>query len=185
MIDLRKEIAPAGTWRYLGFRHGHLPLGQIPIAARTAKDIQTSTGGKCLRIGKISQTNAFVLDLGKGRRLLYARPQYSGYGSAARRVFVSPPPFNVDNDHALARKIAVNAGYNYVLLLRIPPRINRSHGPFEKMQVQVSVLHSIAFVDRRVLDKWLARHPTLFPGRRPELGSLPDESRFSGFTSHN
>jgi hypothetical protein len=180
-ISLEKLIVP-GTWRYLGELHSKLPIEGIPIGGRSAKEIQTTAGGICLRIGRTHVRNAFVLALKDGRRLLYVRPQWSGYAKVAERVFCSPASFKPDFDHALAKKIAEGAGYNYVLMLRVAPRINRAHGTYEKLPSALSVTDPIAFVDRRVLDKWLGRHPTLFPGRHLKISYTPGAVPNVGFT---
>lgn len=180
-ISLEKLILP-GTYRYLGELHSRLPVKSIPIGARSAKDIQAATNGTCLRIGQTSVRNAFVLSLEDGRRVLYVRPQWRGYAKVARRVFSSPTSFEPHFDHALASKIAERASYNYVLMLRISGRINCAHGSYEKREPGSSAMEPVAFVDQRALDKWLGRHPKLFPGRRLEISYTPGAVPDGGFT---
>jgi hypothetical protein len=180
-LTLEKLFTPA-TWRFLGALHLDLPFGSIPIGARSAKDIQTATGGTCFRIGRVEVRNAFVLALKGERRLLYVRPQYPAYAKAAKRVFAARVSYDVDFDHALARSIALRAAYNYVLLLRLPPHINRAHGSYEKLRMACPAADAVAFVDRRVLDKWLGRHPALFTGRRLDISYAPHARPDLGLT---
>lgn len=90
-------------------------------------------------------------------RLLYVRPLYGGYRYAARKVFPATA-WQIDYDHALGRKMANQLGFNYVLLIRIPPNANRSHGRFEHAEPIVGLcLNKLCFADRRIIDKWLGR----------------------------
>jgi hypothetical protein len=179
-ISLRKEILP-GTWRYLGLVHGPLDIGKIPIAGRSCRDIQKLVRGRCLPAGDALEDEAFVMQLKDGRRLLYVNPDFKKYRKLAEKVFADPPSFDVDYDHALAKTLARNR-YRYVLLLRIARRVNRSHGSFEGRIEVAGRLGAVAFVDRRILDKWLSRRPRLFPGREPLRPYIPDAGPDGGFT---
>jgi hypothetical protein len=72
--------------------------------------------------------------------------------------------------------------YKYVLLLRVPYRINRSHGSYEGGIKLAGPVGAVAFVDRRILDKWLSRRPKLFTNRNPRAPYLADARPDGGFT---
>jgi hypothetical protein len=171
-----------GTWRYLGLVHGPIDIGQIPIAGRSPAHIRALVRGRCLPAAHVREQDAFLLRLSDGRRLLYVNRDFKYYRRLAQRVFADPPSFRVDYDHALAKKLARLAGYKYVLLLRIPPHINRSHGSFEGKIKVAGPAGAVAFVDRRILDKWLSRRPRLFSGRNPLRPYIADARPDGGFT---
>lgn len=157
MLNLTKTIE-RGTYRFIGQRVSGLSVSDVPIGAINIKAIVHHTGGTPYRIGRINPTNAFVLGH-PPLRLLYVRPAYSGYRNAAKKVF-SNTPWAVDFDHALGRKMAQQLGFNYVLLIRIPPGTNRAHGRFERAAQHVGLhLHKLCFADPRIFDKWLGRPP--------------------------
>jgi hypothetical protein len=158
IISLKKIILP-GTWRHLGQRCPDISPSSVPIAGREPREIAKILDGELYQIGRHLIKNAFIVKKGSAR-FLYVRPNYSGYRNVARKVF-STVPWNVDYDHALSRRIAneVKTAYEYVLLLRVPPSVNRQHGHFEKKDNLGSQNPSICFADDRVFDKWLGRPP--------------------------
>jgi len=157
-ISLIKHILP-GTFRYLGQRCPDISPSAIPIAGYNYKDISEKIGGEAYRIGRIRVENAFVVIKGNAR-FLYVRPKYSTYRKVAERVF-SKVNWDIDYDHSLSKRIALNAfpSYKYVLLLRVAPSVNRQHGSFEKKDKLLKKPPSLCFADDRILDKWLARPP--------------------------
>lgn len=157
-ISLKKEILP-GTWRFLGLRCPDINPSEVPIAGNIPHDIAKKIGGECYRIGRFKVENAFLV-VKDNARFLYVRPKYSGYRKVATRAF-SAVPWDVDFDHALAKRIAVkaNPSYNYVLLLRVPPSVNRQHGSCEKKDQLNNTVPPMCFADDRILDKWLGRPP--------------------------
>ncbi|MCF3641573.1 hypothetical protein LXM94_16495 [Rhizobium sp. TRM95111] len=164
-VNLAKIVEP-GSLRWIGQRLEGLAGLDIPVGASDMRAVALHLGGEIYRIGGINLRNAFVVERGP-LRLVYVRPTYSGYRFAARRVFKSTP-WAVDYDHVLARNIAIRFGVGYVLLIRLPPRANRSHGPHEKPALRRGVnLRKLLFADRRILDKWLGR----------PVRPLPDMSR--------
>lgn len=157
-ISLKKNILP-GTFRYLGQRCPNISPSAVPIAGYRYEEITKKINGKAYRIGRIKVENAFIVIKGNAR-FLYVRPKYSTYRKVAERVF-SKVNWDVDYDHALSKRIAMKAfpSYKYVLLLRIPPSVNRQHGSFEKKDKLLNKSPSLCFADDRILDKWLARPP--------------------------
>lgn len=158
-FDLQKTFE-RGTWRWIGQRVRGVSSSGIPIGASDIRSIIRHTGGKAFRVGRIKTTNAVVIER-PPFRLLYVRPQYAGYRYAATRVFPSTR-WKIDFDHALGRRIAIELGYSYVLLIRIPPGINRAHGRYERpVPMPGYNLKKLCFADRRILDKWIGRSPNL------------------------
>lgn len=156
-IDLAKVIE-RGSYRWIGQLIRGLSSSDIPIGGSGIRPIIRHTGGTAYRIGQIGLHNAFVIDR-PPLRLLYVRPAYTGYRFAAGKVFTALPR-KVDYDHALGRRTAIELGFAYVLLIRLSPSANRSHGPFEKGEPVTGLnLHKLCFADRRIMDKWLGRRP--------------------------
>ncbi len=174
-VSLTKDILP-GTWRYLGQRCPHIYPSSVPIAGREPAAIARALDGELYQIGRYEVRNAFLV-VKNNARFLYVRPGYSGYRRVTRKVF-SKVPWNVDYDHALSRRIANAAkpAYKYVLLLRVPPSVNRQHGHSEKKDNLGSDIPSICFADDRIFDKWLGRSP-LARGRSPAV--------LSGYSTNN
>lgn len=172
MKILGKFIEP-GTWRYLGQRCSIEAPHRIPIAGHSMIAIQRSIGAICYTIGRICPQNAFLAVVGN-MRFLYVRPTYKGYRKAAMRVF-SEVPWSVDFDHALARNIALKASptFCYVLLLRVPPDVNRRHGSFEKRSRLPTVVPEVCFADDRIGDKWIGRSPMQNRDRVGMMGYSP------------
>jgi len=157
MIVTEKSIEP-GSFRWIGQRVAALSTLDVPIGARDADAILRHCGGKAYRIGRISPNNAFVIDRDP-LRLLYVRPGYTGYRRAAGKVFTAPRR-KVDYDHALGRQSALALGFGFVLLIRLTPLANRSHGSFEKAAPLAGPnMDPLCFADRRIVDKWLGRPP--------------------------
>jgi hypothetical protein len=177
-LSAEKIIEP-GAWRWIGQRLEGLSSLDVPIGGSSIKSIARHTGGRAYRIGSIKPSNAFVIER-PPLRLLYVRPAYGGYHYAARKVF-SKADWPIDYDHVLGRKIAMQLGFSYVLLIRLSPRINRSHGPFEKKAALVTGLnlHKLCFADRRIMNKWIGRPSKLF-GRQALLDpySLNSKKKF-------
>lgn len=156
-FDLTKRIE-RGTWRWIGERVHGLSTLDVPIGGSSLRAILRHTGGTPHRIGRINPMNAFVIDR-PPLRLLYVRPRYGGYRYAAGKVF-RQKDWKVDYDHALGRAIAESLGFCYVLLIRIPPNVNRGHGRFERPRpVTGPSLQKLCFADSRILDKWIGRPP--------------------------
>ena len=157
-LILEKNILP-GSWRYLGQRCPNINPSEVSIAGNLPENIAAKLGGDIYKIGRVEFKNAFLVVMNNAR-FLYVRPSYSGYRKLATRVF-SEISWKVDFDHALARRIATSAkpSYQYVLLLRIPPSVNRQHGFYEKKDKLVNPLPDMCFADDRILDKWLGRSP--------------------------
>jgi len=157
-ISLKKSILP-GTWRYLGQRYPNIVPRVVPIAGREPKVIAQALNGELYQIGRYQTRNAFLV-IKEGARFLYVRPSYSGYRKVASKVF-SEVDWKVDYDHALSRRIAKAAkpAYEYVLLLRVPPSVNRQHGHFEKKDNLDVSNPNLCFADDRIFDKWLGRAP--------------------------
>ena len=154
-MTLRKSIKP-GTWRWVGKRVSGLAPYDIPIGAKTITDIVEHLNGNAFRIGRVDPRNAVVVEK-PPVRLLYVRPSYSRYRQTAQKVFPQID-WAVDYDHALARNIALNLGINYVLLIRISPRANRSHARYERAEtIALPSDARLLFADRRIMDKWIGR----------------------------
>ena len=157
-LDLQKTIEP-GTWRYLALRCPALFPQQIPIAGASIKAIENCIKGDCYRIGHINPRNAFLV-IKENARLLYVSPNYNNYRYAAQKVFPKTQ-WAVDFDHALARNICRKASpqFEYILMLRVPPIVNRQHGQLEKLHQLKGARPDVCFADDRILDKWLGRPP--------------------------
>jgi hypothetical protein len=157
-LSLTKEILP-GTWRHLGQRYPSLNPGGIPIAGSSVKSICDCVKGDCYKIGRVMLKNAFLV-LKDRLRLLYVSPVYKRYRDVASIVFPEVP-WQVDYDHALAKNICSKADppFPYVLLLRVPPGVNRQHGYHEKIHQLYGARPDVCFADDRILDKWLGRPP--------------------------
>ncbi len=95
------------------------------------------------------------------RRGFYVRPDYKGYRRAAGLVFASCS-WKVDYDHSLSRNLAYRLGYTYVLLLRVAPRTNRSHGHLERQLKVSDDVPDICFADDRIREKWIGRSANRF-----------------------
>lgn len=153
-LSLHKSIEP-GTYRYLGQRVAGIDPAAVPIAGKSCEAIVRQLDGQAFAIGRTRLHNAFVVESGV-LRLLYVRPQYTGYRAAARKVFLDAP-FACDYDHVLGKSLASRLGYAYVLVARIVPSANRSHGHAEK---QPGSLHAppLCFFDRRIKAKAYGRN---------------------------
>lgn len=154
MLDLKKVIEP-GTWRWIGQRVQGLDFNAIPVAGRSIDAIAGALGGTAFQVRRLRVENAFVVQAGV-LSLLYVRPDYRAYRRAASLVF-SPCAWPVDYDHALGRSIASRLGYAYVLLLRMPPGVNRSHGHLERAFHLSGAAPDICFADERIRSKWIGR----------------------------
>jgi hypothetical protein len=164
LVDLTKRIEP-GTWRYIGQKLAGIAPSNIPVAGASLKEIHGYLGGRCFQIGQVNPDNAFVVERDT-LRLLYVRPDYTSYRRTAQMVF-RPCEWKVDFDHALGRHVAKELGYKYVLLLRIIPSINRSHGSYERLAISGGSLPRLCFVDSRIRDKWIGRGPKFWPRSIP------------------
>jgi len=167
MISLHKTIA-TNSWRHLGRQVTSVGPSTLPIGGCSIRRLHGVLGGKLLKIGRISTSNAFVVEIGNFR-LVYVNPRYRGYRRAAGKVF-NDCPWPIDYDHLLSAKLAAALGFSYVLIARILPQANRSHGRLERLpsgKVYLS-LHSTCLADARILSKWI--------NRRPSAGHLPYRS---------
>ncbi len=164
-IDIIEKKIARGSWRWIGQRVSGLSLLDVPIAAVSVRSILRHIGGTAYRIGRTLPDNAVVIDR-PPLRLLYVRPLYNGYRQVAKKVFPTSN-WQVDFDHALGRKIACRMGFSYVLLIRLSPRINRSHGVYERTPPLVGI-HKLGFADQRIRDKWIGRSPRFMPNSAPE-----------------
>jgi hypothetical protein len=144
-LSIKEKIILPGTWRYLGQKCPNINPSDIPIAGNSFDKIGKAIGGDCYKIGRSKVENVFVVIKGDVR-FLYVRPRYTGYRTVANKVF-SKVYWKVDFDHALSKRIALKASpeYKYVLLLRVPPRVNRQHGSLEKK------INSVTFHQSSVL----------------------------------
>ncbi|WP_337056208.1 hypothetical protein [Pseudomonas sp. USHLN015] len=154
MLNLNKNTG-RGTWRSIGQRMQGLQVQSIPIAGKSIELITTKLDGTAYQIGRIHTENAFVVKKGV-LSLLYVRPDYRGYRRTAGLVF-APCSWKVDYDHALSRNLASQLGYTYVLMLRVVPRINRSHGHLERKLKESEEVPGICFADERIRGKWMGR----------------------------
>lgn len=159
VFNLKKRVILPGTWRYLGQRCPNIHPASVPIAGKSIASITAELKSECYRVGRVQVSNAFLLVKDRAR-FLYVRPDFTGYRRVAKKVF---PKVNwaADFDHSLSKRIALVAGYKYVLLLRVPPEANRAHGAYEKKDQLQSITPDVCFADDRVLDKWLGRSPTI------------------------
>ncbi|WAP67842.1 hypothetical protein OH818_20650 [Jiella pelagia] len=164
---MTKEILP-GTFRWIGQQVSGIGTLDVPIGTVSAECVVRHTGGTSYRVGRIFPSNAFVVERSP-LRLLYVRRDYRGYRAAAGHVFADCH-WTVDYDHALGRKLAEQLNYRFVLLVRLTPRANRSHGAFERRVAPDHVGSELCFADRRIVDKWLGRPPR----RMNPSGLIPD-----------
>ena len=157
VISLRKVIMP-GDWRWIGQRVQGFSTLDFPIGADCSDSVIERTNGRIYRAGDIPLTKAFVIER-PPFRLLYVCPHYGGYRTAADNVF-RDCSWKIDYDHALGKKLARTLGYRYVLLIRLTPTANRSHGSYEKVPAPSLERGKLCFADRRIIDKWIGRRPT-------------------------
>lgn len=168
MQSLTKVILPS-TYRYLGNRAANLPFDQLPIAARNLADLRLLPNATTYRFCGIHPSNTVVLEW-NGHWLLYVRPSYRGYRTVAHRFF-QRVPWKVDFDHTLGKKIAACHNVDYVLLVRLPPKVNRSHGRHEQQTVvQHGSNSGLYFADQRILSK-IVGQPSWRAGRTGSLRS--------------
>lgn len=132
-----------------------LTPGDVPIASAKRRSTASALGGSHFRIGRIWANRAFVVRRGQ-TNLLYVHIDYRGYARAARRVFAPTTDQNFDYDHALGRAIARELGFTYVLLVRVPKSVNRSHGSFERPTARGGLsFRKTSLTDARILRKML------------------------------
>lgn len=155
MVSLIK-ITSSGTYRYLGSKTAHLPFEQLPVAAKNLSDLRSLPNVQMHKIGRFNPENAIVMEW-NGHWLLYVRPNYGGYRSVALRFF-QDVPWKVDFDHSLGSYIAASLGASYTLLVRLPSKVNRSHGRHERETVLRPISNSgLYFADQRILSKILGQ----------------------------
>ncbi len=176
-FNIREKVIPPGTWRYLGQRCPNISPSSIPIAGAAISAISNQIDGEYYKIGRFRVTNTFLVIKDRAR-FLYVRPTYKGYLNAAKRVFPSVT-WDADFDHSLSKRIAACANYSYVLLLRVPPGVNRQHGVLEKKDQLKGKVPDVCFADDRILDKWLGRPPK----SRNRPASVLNGYSFSNITS--
>jgi hypothetical protein len=165
----------------LGLRTAQLPIKELPIAARSLADLRRLSNVEIYRIGRFYPANAIVIKW-NGHWLLYVRPTYGGYRSVARRFF-QDVPWKVDFDHSLGSCIAASHSVSYILLVRLPPKVNRSHGRHERTTVTRPMSNSgLYFADQRILSKIVGR-PSGRSGRTGHLRAYdPWNPSSLGFT---
>ncbi|WP_159759800.1 hypothetical protein [Sphingomonas sp. 8AM] len=133
---------------------GGLSIGEIPIAGSKRPSFRMNLDGKTYRVGRIWANRAFVVVRGN-LRLLYVSTNYLNYAAVARRVF-GDPRGKYEYDHALGRKIAESFGFQYILILRSTPAINRSHGFSERFHDSYRItINKFCYIDDRILKKML------------------------------
>tara|TARA_R110002020_G_C16315967_1_gene774283 strand:+ start:4080 stop:4712 length:633 start_codon:yes stop_codon:yes gene_type:complete len=157
LIDLTKHFVP-GQLKYLGQRMLRWGPEAIPVAARSAEDLEDHYGGHCHRLGRIHLRNVIVVEVDP-IRLIYVRPLFRRYRSAALRLF-SPTTTEIAIDHVLGRTMAHAWGYDYVLLQRINPTTNAAHGRFETTPDPLAFYPRLCFWDPRLKNKPLHRGPS-------------------------
>jgi hypothetical protein len=168
-LNLTKVIVP-GTWRYIGLRMAGYNTSNIPIAAKSAKALEDHFEGHCFQLGRRRTTNVIVIEKDPVR-LVYVRPVYSRYRSAALEAFpVSPWPVVID--HSLGRKIAAGWGYDYVLLQRISKQTNVTHGSVERPFGTLPSYPDLCFADGRIRNKALRRGPKFWGKERQKYSPL-------------
>jgi hypothetical protein len=108
--------------------------------------------GELFRVGKIPAHKAFVVVRGD-LRLLYVSPRYRNYRYAAKKVFDKADK-RFDIDHLLGSELTKTYGFQYTLLVRIDPAINRSHGWLERPRPLSGLnLSKFCYTDERVFGK--------------------------------
>lgn len=162
-LNLEKVIEP-GSYRFLGERVTDIDPASVPIAGKSRDAIVRHLKGKAFGVGRTRLRNAFVVEVGV-LRLLYVRPEYTGYRTVARRVFLEAL-FKCDYDHVLGKALAAQLAYPYVLVTRICSSANRSHGAHEK---RAGSTHSppLCFFDRRIKAKMYGKNTKYAAGFEP------------------
>lgn len=153
-VDLTKRVA-SGSFRSIGFMLSPIDFMRIPIAAMTREAIAKAVGGTVQNVGNCSLDNVFVV-LAPPLRLMFVRPDYSGYRRAAEKI-IGEIGRTVECDHVLARSAASKLRYRYVLMVRVAARVNRSHARFESAVIVRTDNPDVAFASMRILDKCLGR----------------------------
>lgn len=178
MISLKKTD-DRKSYRFLGKRLVGIDPANIPIAGVSRAAIAQHLNGTCYRIGRVRLHNAFVVEH-QMLRLVYVRPDYSGYRKVAQRIFVKHFR-KIHIDHSLGRRLASASTYAYVLLMRVSPLINTSHGSFERPSAVTTTAPALCFFDERIKNKSLGRFPIRGNGIRPALFD-PSKSTHGGLT---
>lgn len=178
MISLKKTSRP-GTQRFLGERVAGVDPAKIPIAGVSRTAIVRHLNGTCYGIGRVSLQNAFVVEHHM-LHLVYVRPDYDGYRKVANRIFLKDP-WEVHIDHSLGRKLASANAYAYVLLMRLNPLVNTSHGAFERPSAITAPTPALCFLDERIKNKSMGRFPIRGNGIRPAAFD-PSKATHGGMT---
>lgn len=170
----QKRILP-GTYRYLGqLVPDDCRPENIPVAARTLRDLSTYFGHRAYHVGQRSPKNAVVFSRSK-MRFLYVAPTYSDYRRTAKIVFRGSN-FDMDIDHVVAKALATRCGFGLVLLARVPKNVNRGHGHYEGKARLGRLSKNVCFADRRILDKLIFRPPKHMPHREDEITEFKPET---------
>jgi hypothetical protein len=143
--------------------HGEMPSGipphKLPIAGKKHQPILSAMKCKGFKIKGISVKNAFVAHGGNWIYYLFVRPKYTLYRKLAKLRYGNVD-LNQDVDHILARNLAQNLGFNYILLCLVSKKVNRSHGYFEKYFQKPAprfLSSQVCYLDNRIFDKILDR----------------------------
>lgn len=176
MVDLKKHIEP-GSLRHKGLLASGLAPTELPIAGKSRESILSAMRCDGFAVGRVSPANAFVARAGEAIHYLFVRPEYGGYRRIAQARFGGIPA-GYDVDHVHARNLAAQFGYQYVLVVLVPLRVNRQHGLYEQIRSKLEegqVIPEVCFADERIFDKILQRSPR---SRRSE------ESLRKGYDPH-
>lgn len=170
MFSIKKTFEP-GSLRDIGSRPSGFAPHRLPVAGKSREAILSAMGCKGFTISGIAARNAFVVREGTSIYYLFVRPSYRGYKRVATLRFGDIPPQH-DVDHILAKGLADNLRYGYVLVALVPERINRSHGRYErpgKALAGSEDVPDVCFADVRIFDKVLGRKSKV---RRPSMNLL-------------
>lgn len=158
-------------------------LARIPAGASSTEALIKATGGQIEQIGRISDTNAIILNI-NDRRLIYIRPQALGQGRNTEyktgylRKKLDPNNQNsaLQLDHVASTGVeGKRMGMIWVLAAFVEAKVNQSHGvKVEKGPVPVREAakafqggidhrgeHHVTYMTQEMVDKLAGKHPTL------------------------
>ncbi|UOQ50701.1 hypothetical protein [Hymenobacter cellulosivorans] len=175
MLDLEKKFE-IGSLRWVGQTYNSFFPDKTVIAGKSLESISEAIGMPCYKLGRISQNNVFVAHDSLDIFYVYVNPSYSAYRRAFAKV-VGSVAAGYHVDHVLSKNLAIHFGYNYVLLCMIPGRVNKRHGYYEKIKINlIEDVPDVCYPDDRIYHKILSRNPTARNKREDLLNGYAPEN---------
>ena len=155
-INLTKTLEK-DSLRWIGENYDSLFPNKTVIAGQTIHEISKALNLPCYRFGRFSITNVFIAHDSLKIFYVFVNPDYRNYRLIFKNVLGSiRDGFHVD--HILSRNLAKYFGYNYTLLCMIPSNVNSSHGHYEKIKTNSTIVSpKVCYSDNRIFHKILSR----------------------------